>query len=133
MISLNQEYLARQGASAGLIRGFFGLAGPYEGGFCAGVRCPTVFPDSERDRWRVADFVDKTDPPMLLVIGQFDKFVTVKHHEGLAAAARSLGVNVDVLELPNEGHTSLWYSLHKDNSAVRLAVFDFIAGARSPH
>lgn len=130
MVALNQTYLSDEGMSSDLLGGVIGLAGPYAGGLCSGVRCPDVFPDNQKETWRAADYVDETDPPLLLIAGEIDRFVEPYHHKQLAAAASMVGVDASVVEIPERGHSALLYLLATDGSEVRDAILSFISTNR---
>jgi pimeloyl-ACP methyl ester carboxylesterase len=69
MIALNQDYLAADGVPAGSIKGLIGIAGAYQPIPFDGSGLESIFPAATRARSAPAEFVDKNDPPMLLIAG----------------------------------------------------------------
>lgn len=126
MITIDQRYLADVGIAPGTVAGIVGLAGPYEGGLCAGARCPHVFPDALRADWPVDSFVDSDDPPMLLIHGARDEYVDQRHLDGLAEAARAAGIEVTTLIVPNAFHRTVLQALEDTESAIRQVMAEFI-------
>lgn len=127
MVSINQHFLAADGVPTNAISGFIGLAGPYEGGTCGKMRCPSIFPEAERSRWKVADFMDKSDPPMLLIDGQKENYIARSNLEGLASAAKHVGVRVTTLVVPDGTHGTVLTGVRETGSTVRSAIDAFMA------
>lgn len=132
LVSYDGRYLEAEGVPPGAIAGFIGLSGPYKGGLCAGSRCPHVFPPGTEADWRVADFVDSTDPPMLLVYGLKDMFVDPKNHRNLAAAGASVGLDVTTLEIAGAYHRDVKDDMADAGTEVRTAVEGFINRVTEP-
>jgi acetyl esterase/lipase len=130
-VSYDGRYLEAEGVSPDAIAGFIGLAGPYWGGLCAGSSCPNTFlPGSEAD-WPVADFVDPSDPPMLLVQGTRDNYVDIGNLEALAAAGTKAGLDVTTLVLKDKFHKQVMYMMEDEGTEVRDAAEAFIAKVTS--
>jgi len=62
-----------------------------------------------QERWDTAQNIQKLRCPVLLLHGQRDGMVTIRHSEQLAQHARKAGVRTDFLPLANTGHTNFSY------------------------
>lgn len=130
-ITYDDRYLEAEGVPNDAIVGFIGLAGPYWGGLCAGSKCPNTFlPGTEAD-WPVADFVDPSDPPMLLVQGTRDNYVDIGNLETLASAGEAAGLDVTTLILKDKFHKQVMYMMEDEGTEVRSAAETFIAEVAS--
>lgn len=129
LISYDGRYLEEVDTPANAIAGFIGLAGPYEGGLCAGETCPHTFPESTAPDWPVARFVDTTEPPMLLVRGTHDLFVEKSNLEDLAASGNSAGIAVTTLVIEDAFHDDVLSEIEQPGTSVREAVDVFLGSA----
>lgn len=131
LVSYDQRYLEAKNVPPDAIAGFIGLAGPYWGGLCAGLRCPDTFPPGTEVDWPVADFVDPGDPPMLLVWGTRDNYVDRGNVETLAAAGDVAGIEVTTLILEGKFHKQVMYLMEDAGTKVRTAAEAFITQVTS--
>ena len=129
LLTFDERYLERHGIPRGTVKGFIGLSGPYEGGFCAGARCKNTFPEALRSDWNVAGHVDGEDPPSLLIYGENDSYVPERHHEDLADAIERAGGEAHVFVVPWGSHSSPQRAILKKDSEVRERIDSFIAEA----
>lgn len=129
MVSYDGRYLVAEGVPPSTVSGFIGLAGPYWGGLCAGRSCPQIFPPDTEADWPVADFVDRDDPPMLLVQGTADSYVDFGNFETLGAAGEAAGLEVTTLVLENGYHKLPMSRMGEQGSEVHDAAEAFIARA----
>jgi len=127
LIALDHLYLAAFDMPNSAVNGLIGLAGPYEGGMCAGARCEDVFPEKDRAHWSIRNHFDRDDPPALLIVGEKDEYVPILHLEGMVMAARAAGVPVATLEVPDTYHRKVLQLLADRDSDVRMTVEAFIA------
>ncbi len=104
LVAYDRRYLEATDTPPGAIKGFIGLAGPYQGGLCSGHSCPHIFPEGTNPDWPVAHFVDAADPPMLLVRGTHDLFVDKSNLVDLAASGISGGIAVTTLVVKDAFH-----------------------------
>jgi acetyl esterase/lipase len=113
MVALDGRWLGRQGLRPDSLRGWIGLAGPYD---FLPVQNPTarpVFhaPDTPADSQPV-QHVSASAPPALLIAAEEDDLVNpVRNTGGLAARLRSAGVPVRELYYDGVGHATLVASL----------------------
>lgn len=131
LLSYDDRPLARHGIPAGTVKGFIGLSGPYEGGFCAGARCKNTFPEELRGEWNVAGHVDGADPAALLIVGEKDSYVPVRHHEDLVKAIDRAGGAAQVHVVPWGSHASSQRLALEADSEVRALIDRFIAADRA--
>ena len=109
MVSIDGRWLASAGASTANLRGFIGLAGPYD--FIPindkEVRPVFFYPDTPPASQPI-NHVTAAAPPTLLIASHADKLVDpVRNTGGLANRLRSAGVAVDEVYFDNTSHASL--------------------------
>ena len=109
MVAIDKRWLAAAGASTDALRGFIGLAGPYD--FIPindkNVRPVFFYPDTPPASQPI-NHVTATAPPALLIASHTDKLVDpVRNTGGLANRLRSVGVAVDEIYFDNTSHASL--------------------------
>jgi acetyl esterase/lipase len=94
MLAYDSRYLAAAGGQRGWIDGLIGLSGPYAlAPDTAQLHAIFAPPYSAAD-WQPVRFVNAASPPALLLHGQDDHVVAVRHTESLSAALRGAGVAV---------------------------------------
>jgi acetyl esterase/lipase len=83
MLTLNEDYLHPQSYSR--IKGFIGLAGPYDFlPFTKPYQKAVFAPPSAYPQSQPINFVDGTEPPLLLLHGKCDDIVKIKNSKNLA-------------------------------------------------
>ena len=113
MIALDQRWLAAQGMSPSDLRGWIGLAGPYD---FLPIENPTTkpvfhFPDTPRESQPIRH-VTAAAPPSLLIAARSDRLVNPDRNTGhLAAALRAQGVPVQERYYDKVSHTTLVASI----------------------
>jgi len=113
MIALDQRWLAAQGMSPSDLRGWIGLAGPYD---FLPIENPTTkpvfhFPDTPGESQPIHR-VTAAAPPALLIAARSDKLVNPQRNTGhLAAALRARGVPVQERYYDKVSHTTLVASI----------------------
>lgn len=129
MIALDPRWLQRQGASPSMLRGWIGMAGPYD--FlpivAASLKPVFHFPGTPPDSQPITH-VTAHAPPTLLMAGMAD--TTVDPHrntEGLAAALRAAHVPVTLVRYDGLGHALLAGALARP-LRWRAPVLDDLAG-----
>lgn len=108
MLALNPIYLKRAGLTPAAIRGFGGLAGPYDflplqSEVTRGV---FGFPDTPRATQPI-EFASAAAPPTLLLTGETDRVVDPGNTTRLAARLRGFGAPVREIVYPNLGHATI--------------------------
>lgn len=121
MLALDPRWLNAQGLDPSIVRGWIGLAGPYD--FLPVQNRTTrpvfLYPDTPADS-QPARHVSGKAPPALLIAARSDDTVNPARNTGaLAARLRAAGVPVQELYYDGVSHTTLVASL--SNSLRRLA------------
>ena len=109
MVAIDKRWLSAAGSSTDALRGFIGLAGPYD--FIPindqNVRPVFFYPDTPPASQPI-NHVTAAAPPTLLIASHTDKLVDpVRNTGGLANRLRSVGVAVDEVYFDNTSHASL--------------------------
>lgn len=113
MVALDGRWLAEQGMAPSDLRGWIGLAGPYD---FLPIENPTTrpvfhFPDTPQDSQPVRH-VTAAAPPALLIAARKDKLVSPTRNTGaLAAALRAQKVPVQEIYYDKVSHTTLVASI----------------------
>jgi len=121
MLALDGRWLGREGIKPDSLRGWIGLAGPYDFLPIDNRTTRPVFsyPDTPPDS-QPASHVGRSAPPALLIAPRDDDTVDpVRNTGGLAARLRAAGVPVTEAYYDGVGHATLVASL--SNSLRRLA------------
>lgn len=113
MVALDERYLAKSGVKTAALRGWIGLAGPYD--FLPIVNKDTrpVFhhPDTPPESQPV-NHANQVSPPALLIAASTDRLVNPSDNTGrLATKLRSSGVAVTELYYDGVSHTTLVASM----------------------
>ena len=113
MVALAPQYLAKFGMQTSALRGWIGLAGPYD--FIPIVNKTTRpvfhFPDTPPASQPI-NHVSKDAPPALLIAANTDALVNpVRNTGGLAAKLRANGVHVEEVYYDRVNHVTLVASL----------------------
>jgi acetyl esterase/lipase len=108
MLTLDPEYLAAVGVDAGReLRGFIGLAGPYDFLPLDGEMRPIFGAAADLRRTQPIAFAGRTVAPMLLMTGLDDDRVRPRNTMALAQAVRGSGGHVELQTYPGVGHVGL--------------------------
>ena len=73
--------------------------------------------------------MDSEDPPMLLIHGTADEVVPYQQSEEMAAQLKEAGVPVELILIPDVGHSLIGETheaTHEANLKALSATFDFI-------
>ncbi|NNG22214.1 alpha/beta hydrolase [Telluria aromaticivorans] len=121
MLALDPRWLGKQGSKPEVLRGWIGLAGPYD--FLPVTNRTTrpvfLYPDTPADSQPV-DHVTSTAPPALLIAANSDNLVNpARNTGGLAARLRTAQVPVQEVYYDGVNHVTLVASL--STSLRRLA------------
>ncbi|WP_137718428.1 alpha/beta hydrolase [Methylobacillus flagellatus] len=114
MLSVNPDYLAMVDMRTQQIRGTIGLAGPYDFLPLKTQRLNTIFGAAE-EQWRSQpiNFVGKSHPPMLLMVGMKDGTVWPRNSIRMAAKLKEQGNAVQLVEYADYGHIDMVARLAK--------------------
>jgi len=113
MVALDQKYLAKQGMTPTALRGWIGLAGPYDFLPIENPKTKPVFhfPNTPPESQPI-NHVSKASPPALLIAANNDKLVNpVRNTGGLAAKLRANGVAVEEIYYDKVNHVTLVASI----------------------
>lgn len=130
MLSLDEEYLAKEHLKPSDFRGTIGSAGPYDFLPVKTNRLKEIFgPEDQRWRSQPIEFVSGDNQPMLLLVGLKDGTVWTHNTFNLAAKIKAKGGPVQVVEFPNYGHIDMAAKLAKPlrgNGELLKPIVDFI-------
>jgi acetyl esterase/lipase len=132
MVALDGRWLAEQGMAPSDLRGWIGLAGPYD---FLPIENPTTrpvfhFPDTPQDSQPVRH-VTAAAPPALLIAARQDKLVSPTRNTGaLAAALRAQKVPVQEIYYDKVSHTTLVASIAAPLRWLAPTLDDVAAFAR---
>lgn len=128
LVCADKRYLAAEGKSTQIIKGFAGLAGPYdfvpdEPDLKAMFGPPANYPQMQ-----VPTFIDGTEPPMLLLWGASDKIVGKQNMDLLATKIREKGGVVETEVFPDMGHIGImanltWLSSNQPSVMQTMVTF----------
>lgn len=128
MLALDPEYL---GADRAAIRGFAGLAGPYDFLPFNGKIVKDTFGKWPRpEETQPIHYADRSAPPMLLLHGAEDDTVWPKNSINLDARLRAAGVNSQLKVYPDLGHVGIVTALAKPFRNDVPVLADIVAFAR---
>ncbi|WP_241656649.1 alpha/beta hydrolase [Sphingomonas oligophenolica] len=126
MLAVDDRWL---GVARTPVRGFVGLAGPYDFAPFDVPASRAAFGDWPRPaETQPVSWAGRGDPPALILVGDDDHVVQPRNSEALAARLRAGGVPVELKYYPKVGHVGLVTSLAKpfrDRSPVLddMAIF----------
>lgn len=130
MLSLNDEYLAKEHLQPTDFCGTIGLAGPYDFLPVKTDRLKKIFgPIDQRWKSQPIEFVTGKNQPMLLLVGLKDGTVWPRNTFNLAAKIKSKGSTVEVVEFAKYGHIDMVSKLAKPlrgNGELLKPIVDFI-------
>jgi acetyl esterase/lipase len=129
MLALDERWLARVQLAPAALRGFIGLAGPYDFLPITNTAVQPVFhhPDTPPDSQPIAH-VAKYAPPALLIAPTKDGTVNPRRNTGgLAASLRAQGNEVDERYYKGVGHVTLIASLAGPGRWLAPALDDIAA------
>ena len=111
MLAVDDSWL---GASKSGIRGFVGLAGPYDFvPFDAPVSRAAFGAWPKPSETQPVTWAGRGDPPTLLLVGDADRVVQPRNSEALAERLRAGGVTTELKRYPGIGHVELVTSIAK--------------------
>ena len=129
MLALDPQWLQAVGMSPGNLRGWIGLAGPYD--FLPikdeAVRPVFFYPDSPPESQPI-NHVSRGAPPALLMAAETDTLVNpTRNTGGLASALREAGVPVDEFYFSRTSHVTLVAALSRPLRWL-APVLDHVSG-----
>lgn len=105
MLAYDDRWL---GANKSRIRGFAGLAGPYDFLPLSGAAIRAAFAGTtDLDKTQPINFAGEGDPPAFLATAADDRTVDWKNSDNLEARLKAVGVKVERKRYPGIGHAGL--------------------------
>lgn len=112
LLAADKQYLEAQGYKPQDIRGFAGLAGPYN--FTPEREPYTLIfgPEDNFPRMQIRNFVDGDEPPMILLHGTKDKTVGILNMDSLVESIEQVGGQVHSVRYDGVSHVGILLTLH---------------------
>lgn len=130
MLTLDNQYLESVGMKSTDVRGMIGLAGPYDFLPFERESSKIIFgPETEYWRSQPINYVDGSNPPLLLMTGDHDDVVHPGNTENLAAKITARGGVVQKVEYAGVGHAGILLQLaapFRRDGEVLQAVSEFV-------
>ena len=124
MLSLDPRWL---GPDRAAIRGFAGLAGPYDFLPLDGITKPVFGEATDLDATQPVNFAGAGDPPTLLMVAGKDTLVGPRNSERLAQLLSKAGEQANIRTYPEVGHVGILTAIAKPFRG-RASVLDDLAG-----
>ncbi|WP_185983662.1 alpha/beta hydrolase [Aureimonas mangrovi] len=130
LLAFDERYLRSTGYDPARLRGFVGLAGPYDFLPLTEERYKRVFPEATRDESQPINFVDGTEAPAFLVHGLADTTVDPENTRSMAGRIETAGGRVETRFYEGLDHigpiTSFATALRLGRPEIRAEVASFI-------
>ncbi len=131
MLNLNEDYLLDARKS---IKGTIGLAGPYDFLPFTEAYQPDLFgPQSQYAASQPINFVDGTEPPLLLLHGKQDVRVKIKNATNLTAKVLAAQGDVQTIFYDDIDHTGILSAFARPFRKKRPVVGDIVEFIESQH
>ncbi|HYB99430.1 MAG TPA: alpha/beta hydrolase [Candidatus Limnocylindrales bacterium] len=125
MITLDDQWLRNAGGSRQWLRGMIGLSGPYDFPVDVLPEIKGIFGEAPVGASQPIDFVDGTNPPLLLLHGEDDLSVGVDNTHSLARKVAGAGGRVETVIYSNLDHGYMAASL-SPSVRFRSSPLEFI-------
>jgi acetyl esterase/lipase len=136
LLALDERYIQAHRGDRTWIRGMIGLAGPYDFLPFRSDFYRVVFePESQFPASQPVNFVDGTEPPMLLMHGEKDAVVSADNARSLARAVEDAGGRVQTILYRLQSHLSIIAGLSRPLRSMGPMLQDvaaFIGAHRTP-
>jgi acetyl esterase/lipase len=134
MINFDEQFLHAVGGGPQWIRGFIGLAGPYDFLPITDPILQQIFgPQTRYPLSQPINFVDGSEPPALLLHGRTDQVVWPRNSEHLAAKIREKGGTVTEKYYDDMSHTDIIAALSVYYRKRRTVLDDIEAFVAATH
>jgi acetyl esterase/lipase len=127
MVALDARYLANAGIERRALKGFIGLAGPYDFLPLTTEKLKTILAAPDMAQTQPITFADEGAPPMLLLHGLDDTTVLPRNSVNLAARLRENGSAVDTRYYPDMAHVGILLGLSSLLAGDRPVLADILA------
>lgn len=104
LLATDDRYLRAQGLDKSMLAGVVGLAGPYDFLPLRDDTLKRIFPLARREESQPIHYIDGTEPPMFLGVGNADKTVDPGNTTRFAARLTQAGDRVTVRHYPRVNH-----------------------------
>ncbi len=119
LLGTDARYLRDHDMRPGELAGIIGLSGPYD--FVISGRYREVFGDpAQWSQAQAINFVDGNEPPFLLIHGADDRVVEARDSTQMAEKLRRNDVPVELLILPDAGHSAPLLGLYDVDRQPRV-------------
>jgi acetyl esterase/lipase len=136
MLAFDQTWLATRKLSTTSIRGFIGLAGPYDFLPLTSARLKEIFPSTEIQALsQPIRYARSNAPPTLLLAGDADKIVALKNTRNFSARIRELNGRVKEKYYAGVGHVKIVTALaapFRDGQTVLEDIAEFVRAESVP-
>jgi acetyl esterase/lipase len=136
MLAFDQTWLAAQKLSTTSIRGFIGLAGPYDFLPLTSARLKEIFPSTEIQALsQPIRYARGNAPPALLLAGDADTIVGLKNTRNFSARIRELNGRVKEKYYAGVGHVKIVTALaapFRDGQTVLDDIAEFVRAESAP-
>jgi acetyl esterase/lipase len=134
MLALDRRYLAKSGMTPRDLKGFIGLAGPYNFLPLTSDRLKTILAAPDMAQTQPITFADSAAPPMLLLHGMDDTTVVPANTLSLAAKLTDSGATVETRLYPDMAHIGILLGLSSVAAGDRPVLDDVLGflGGRAP-
>ena len=128
LIALDEGYLEAHGLSTTLIRGVAGISGVYDLTYFPNFLFFDTFPmdDDARESASPITHVDGSQPPFLILYAQFDYPTLDDQARDLSARLNEAGSENNLLEIEDENHISIIFTLRDSEAPTTLAILNFL-------
>jgi acetyl esterase/lipase len=127
MVAYNERFLAHVGLKRSDIRGFIGLAGPYDFVPDEPKIIAALSGEGDASNAMPARYVHGGEPPSLIITGDEDKRVGPQNRDSLVGRLKAAGSSVDDRRFPGLTHSTVIAKLAKPlrDDALLDAIADF--------
>jgi acetyl esterase/lipase len=127
MVALDARYLARVGMERRTLKGFIGLAGPYDFLPLTSDKFKAILAAPDMRQTQPLTFADAGAPPMLLLHGLDDTTVLPRNSVNLASRLRENGATVDTRYYPDMAHVGILLGLSSVLAGDRVVLADALS------
>ncbi|MBL4828199.1 MAG: alpha/beta hydrolase [Spongiibacteraceae bacterium] len=128
MLTLNEQYLSTE--TYGRIKGFVGLAGPYDFlPLSPGYQQAVFGPEEKYPASQPINFVSGNEPPLKLMYGLGDNMVKVKNIKNLSAKVTAQGGQVETNYYEGVSHAGILAAMSiplRGRSTITADIIDFL-------
>jgi acetyl esterase/lipase len=132
MMALDARYLAAAGLQRRDLKGFIGLAGPYDFLPLTSDKLKAILEAPDMTQTQPITFADQGAPPMLLLHGLDDTTVLPRNTIHLATKLRAAGARVETRYYPDLAHVGILLGLSSQMAGNRPVLNDVLTYLAAP-